>query len=105
MVKPRFRITPYCLYQSLSSIAFVLLVAHTQEYQQLHWPEGRVVYVHPWLLVAAYGTGAVALFLGLWGLAQARVIGRLERWLPQLAWGLIGIMILMAVLLPGPYLP
>ena len=105
MIKTRSRISPYCLYQSLSSIAFVLLVAHTQGYQELHWPEGRVVYVHPWLLAAAYGTAVVALFLGLWGLAQARLIGRLERWLPQLAWALIGIMVLLAVFLPGPYLP
>lgn len=105
MVKTRFRISLYSLYQCLSSIGFLLLMAHTQDYQRLHWSEDRVVYVHPWLVGAAYGTGAVALFFGLWGLAQERLIGRIERGLPYLAWALLMTMVVMALFLPGPYHP
>lgn len=105
MTTSRFRMRPYCVYQCLCSLGFLLVVAHTQDFQRLHWPEGRVVDVHPWLVGVAYGSVAAVLFFGLWGLTKESWARALDRWLPQAAFGLLMVMALMAIFLPGPYRP
>lgn len=105
MARIRSRLSPYAVYQCLCSVGFLLMVAHTQQYQELHWPEGRVVYVHPWLVFIGYATGAVALFLGLWGARTAKIIGHLNLLMPRAAAALLAIMVLMALFFPGPYAP
>ena len=81
------------------------MIAHTQRYQELHWPEGRVVYVHPWLLLLAYTTGAVVMIFGVFGLKDSALAERLNAVMPRLAAALLAIMVLMALFLPGPYDP
>lgn len=81
------------------------MVAHTEKHQVLYWPEGRVVYVHPWLVFVGYATGAIALILGVWGIGNAKLIGRLNLLMPRLAAALLAVMVLMALFFPGPYAP
>lgn len=81
------------------------MVAHTQQYQELHWPEGRVVYVYSWLLFTGYVTGAIALILGLWGTGDAKLISHINSLMPRVAAALLAIMLLMALFFPGPYAP
>lgn len=96
---------PYSVYQCLSSVGFLLMIAHTQSYQEIHWPEGRVVYVHPWLLLLAYTTGAMAMVFGVCGVKNTGLAERLNAVMPRVAALLLAIMVLMALFLPGPYAP
>ena len=105
MRKIRSRLRPYSVYQCLCSVGFLLMVAHTHQHQVLYWPEGRVVYVHPWLLFMGYATGTMALILGVRGARNAKVIGHLNLLMPRVAAVLLAIMVLMALFFPGPYDP
>ncbi|MBC9246088.1 hypothetical protein H4P12_05040 [Paracoccus sp. 11-3] len=96
----------YSVYQTLCSVGFILLIAHTRAYQEAHWPEGRVVYVHPWVLVIAYILGILALIFGTAGTRDPELGPRLDRLMPMAAWMLLlcGV-VLMAIFFPGPYAP
>lgn len=64
-----------------------------------------MVYVHPWLLLLAYTTGAVVMIFGVFGLKDSALAERLNAVMPRLAAALLAIMVLMALFLPGPYDP
>ena len=52
---------------TLSSLLFLLLVAHTTAYQQQMWPPSRVVHVHPVVVALAYALGLLTLLLWIAG--------------------------------------
>ena len=58
----------YSIYQGLTSLGFIFLLAYTEHWQEANWPEGRVVYIHPWILFLAW---AVLGFTLIMGVAQA----------------------------------
>lgn len=92
------------LYQTAVSLAFVLLIAHTEAYQTANWPEGRVVHVHPWVLFLAYALGIFALIMWLAKPRDPAIGPLLDRWLPIAASLLLfGGVVGMALFAPGPY--
>lgn len=95
----------YSVFQSLSSIGFIMLVAYTERWQEANWPEGRVVYVHPWVLFFAWALLVFTLVMGVAGPRTSRLAERLDRVLPQASWALLVGAVLMAMFLPGPYAP
>lgn len=64
-----------------------------------------MVYVHPWLLLLAYTTGAMALVFGVLGVKDTGLAERLNAVMTRVAAMLLAIMVLMALFLPGPYAP
>ena len=94
------------LYQTLSSLGFILLIAHTQAFQEANWPAGRVVHVHPWVLVIAYAMGVLALIFTAFGTRDPEIGKRLDRAMPLAAWALLVFGVVgMALFAPGPYAP
>ncbi|MBT0778747.1 hypothetical protein [Paracoccus sp. pheM1] len=81
---------------SLGSLAFILLVAHTTAYQEANWPAGRVVHVRDWVVHAAYAFGAALLWLTLVPARDARRRVLLAIWFPRACWALllVGIVVL-----------
>lgn len=87
---------------TLSSLLFLLLVAHTTAYQQQMWPPSRVIHVHPVVVVLAYALGVLTLLLWIGGRRAPEPAQRLARWLPIVAWCLLGIGVaIIPVFLPG----
>ncbi len=87
---------------TLSSLLFLLLVAHTTAYQQQMWPPSRVIHVHPVIVALAYALGLLTLLLWIGGRRAPESAQRLARWLPIVAWCLLGVGVaIIPVFLPG----
>ncbi|KOQ72882.1 hypothetical protein ABW45_18700 [Stenotrophomonas maltophilia] len=87
---------------TLSSLLFLLLVAHTTAYQQQMWPPSRVVHVHPVLVTLAYALGLLTLLLWIAGPRAPETTQRLARGLPIVAWCLLAIGVaIIPVFFPG----
>jgi hypothetical protein len=88
---------------TLSSLllpAACALVAHTTAYQQQMWPPSRVIHVHP-VIVVRLALGVLTLLLDRRRRAPEPA-QRLARWLPIVAWCLLGIGVaIIPVFLPG----
>lgn len=95
----------YSVFQSLSSIGFIMLLAYTERWQEANWPAGRVVYVHPWVLFVAWALLVFTLIMGVAGSRAPGLAERLDRVLPQASWALLVGAVLIAVFMPGPYEP
>lgn len=93
------------VFQSLSSIGVVLLLAYTERWQEANWPEGRVVWVHPWLLFLAWAMLICVLIMGIAGSRDSGPAARLNQILPQASSALLAAAVLMALFMPGPYAP
>lgn len=76
---------------TLSSLMFLLLVAHTTAYQQQMWPPSRVVHVHPVVVALAYALGLLTLLLWIGGRRLPERCQQLAGWLPIVAWCLLGV--------------
>ncbi|QFQ86141.1 hypothetical protein F8A10_01130 [Paracoccus kondratievae] len=74
---------------SVSSLLFILLVAHTTAYQEANWPAGRVVHVREWVVYAAYALGAVLLWLTVFPLKDQQRRAALAAWYPWACWALL----------------
>lgn len=90
-------------FQTLSSIGFILLLAGSRGLQEQHWPPGRVVHVHPWIVFLSLALGFLTLVFWLAGPRAPALGPRLDRLMPLLAWGLLAAMVVMALFFPGPW--
>ena len=95
----------YSIYQGLTSLGFIFLLAYTEHWQEANWPEGRVVYIHPWILFLAWAVLGFTLIMGVAGRRAPRLAERMDRLLPYASWALLVGAVLMAVFMPGPFGP
>lgn len=95
----------YSVYQSLTSLGFIFLLAYTERWQEANWPEGRVVYIHPWILFLAWALLGFTLIMGVAGRWAPGLSERSDRLLPYTSWALLVVAVLMAMFMPGPYGP
>ena len=93
----------YPVFQTLCSLGFLLLIAHTEAWQQAHWPPGRVVHVRPWMVFLAWAMALVTLVLAVAGTRNPKLDLCLYRLMPLAAWGLLVGALLVATFVPGPY--
>ena len=87
---------------TLSSLLFLLLVAHTTGYHHQMWAPTPVIHVHPVIVALAYALGVLTLLLWIGGRRTPEPAQRLARWLPIVAWCLLGVGVaIIPVFLPG----
>lgn len=88
---------------SLASLLFILLVAHSTSYQEANWPADRVVHVRSWVVYAAYALGAALLWMAVVPVKDERRRAFLATWFPWACWALLIVgVVVMPMFFPVP---